>query len=67
VLAVKLLEEYIEESAGLYDLLHEADVRLDGNKIGISVDFDNVAELEGRVWIGNFRAERAGRRILCSL
>ena len=46
MLAVKLLEEYIKESAGLYDLLHEADVRLDGNKIGISVDFDNVAELE---------------------
>jgi hypothetical protein len=46
MLAGKLLEEYIEESAGLYDLLHEADVWLDGNKIGISVDFGNLAELE---------------------
>jgi hypothetical protein len=46
VLTGELLEEYIEERAGLYDLLHEADVRLDGNRIGISVDFNNVAELE---------------------
>jgi hypothetical protein len=45
-LAGKRLEQYIEERAGLYDLLHEADVRLDGNKIAISVDFDKVAELE---------------------
>ncbi len=46
MLAGKLLEEYVEERAGLYDLLHEADVRLDGNKIAISVDFDKVAEVE---------------------
>jgi hypothetical protein len=42
----KLLEQNIEERAGLYDLLHEADVRLDGNKIVISVAFDKVAEME---------------------
>jgi hypothetical protein len=46
MLAGKLLEQYIEERAGLYDLLHEADVRLDGNKIVISVAFDKVAEIE---------------------
>jgi hypothetical protein len=45
-LAGKLLEQYIEERAGLYDLLQEADVRLDGNKIALSVDFDKVAEVE---------------------
>jgi hypothetical protein len=45
-LAGKLLEQYIEEHAGLYDLLHEADVQLEGNKIVISVDFDKVAENE---------------------
>lgn len=46
VLAGKLLEQYIEERAGLCDLLHEADVRLNGNKIVISVAFDKVAEME---------------------
>lgn len=46
ILVAKLLEDYIEERAGLYDLLHEADVRLDGKKIVISVDFDALAELE---------------------
>ena len=45
-LAGKLLGQYIDERAGLYDLIHEADVRLEGNKIVISVDFDNVSELE---------------------
>ena len=46
MLAGKLLGQYIEERAGLLDLLHEADVRLDGNTIAISVDFAKVAEIE---------------------
>lgn len=46
ILPGKLLGEYIEEHAGLYDLLHEADVRLEGSRIVITVDFDKVAELE---------------------
>lgn len=45
-LAGDLLGEYIEERAGLYDLLHEADFRLDGNKVVISVAFGKVAERE---------------------
>jgi hypothetical protein len=45
-LAGHLLEQYIQERAGLYDLLHEADIRLDENKIAMSVDFDKLAELE---------------------
>ncbi|HWO27778.1 MAG TPA: hypothetical protein VNO32_03175 [Candidatus Acidoferrum sp.] len=46
MLAGKLLEEYIEERAGLYDLLNEVDIRLNGTKIAISIDFDKVAEVE---------------------
>jgi len=46
VLPGKLLGEYIEERAGLYDLLHEADVHLDGNKVVITVDFDKLEEKE---------------------
>jgi hypothetical protein len=42
----KLLEEYIEEQAGLYDLLHEAEVRLENSKVVISVDFQKLSELE---------------------
>lgn len=46
ILAGKLLQEYVEELAGLHDLLHESDVRLDGNKVVISVDFEQLSELE---------------------
>jgi hypothetical protein len=42
----KLLDEYIQERAGLLDLLHEADVRLDGKKIVFSVDFEKLAAAE---------------------
>jgi hypothetical protein len=41
-----LLGEYIEEHAGLVDLLHEADVRLDGKKVVLSVDFAAVSKAE---------------------
>jgi hypothetical protein len=46
VLPGNLLGEYIEERAGLCDLLHEADVHLDGRKAVITVDFNKVAEKE---------------------
>jgi hypothetical protein len=47
-LAGKLLEEYIEEQAGLYDLLHEADVYLGDHKVVMSVDFEKLAASERR-------------------
>ncbi|HET8888576.1 MAG TPA: hypothetical protein VFQ41_06705 [Candidatus Angelobacter sp.] len=46
ILAGKLLQQYVEEQAGLYDLLHESDVRLDGNRVVISIDFEMLSELE---------------------
>ena len=46
VLPGELLGQYIEERAGLYDLLHEAHVRLNGNRVIINVDFDKVTEAE---------------------
>lgn len=45
-LSGNLLEEYIEEQTGLYDLLHEAEVRLGNGKVVISVDFQKLSELE---------------------
>lgn len=41
-----LLGDYLEERAGLIDLLHEVDVRLHGGKVMLSVDFAAVSKAE---------------------
>lgn len=42
----QLLDEYIDEKAGLVDLLHNSAFFLAGNRIGIGVNFDNLEQLE---------------------
>lgn len=41
-----LLHEYGEQRAGLLDLIHEATIRVNGNRVIISVDFEEVAKQE---------------------
>jgi len=41
-----LLHEYGEQSAGLLDLIHEATIRVNGNRVIISVDFEEVSKQE---------------------
>jgi hypothetical protein len=46
ILPGTLLKDYGEEKAGLLDLLHKAEVRVDGGKVVVAVDFERVEQLE---------------------
>jgi len=46
ILLGTLLKDYGEEKAGLLDLLHKAEVRVDGGKVVVAVDFERVEQLE---------------------
>lgn len=41
-----LLHDYGEQRAGLLDLIHEATIRVNGNRVIISVDFEEVSKRE---------------------
>lgn len=42
----ELLHEYGEQRAGLIDLIHEATIRINGNRVIISVDFEGLSKQE---------------------